>query len=368
MRMGDKSVLDYLGLKRSLSKLKTAVNDMVAKKQDKITGTDGALLGLDGGGVKSSIYPSNPNILDNGYFIGGGSQKGDGKFPINQRGTTESNSSTNLYTIADRYKIRVNYGEIKNAKVSLTDEGIYIDGGCDSFYQVLEKSRIASDVTEITVSILCDIEVAGSIVYGIVQDDKWLVQVMNSKIGRQLITASVSTNKFSENIETFAPWLYATAGTKVTLIAMKLEEGSKQTLAHKEGDKWVLNDPPPNKQVELAKCQRYLVVYNNDASNSTLEPIAMGQATTTENLSVLLTLPQEMRARPTLTLSGRLTARTSNIWRSFYKIDFAATKTNKVLQFSITISDEGGSLTVGAPYEVYLSYAEESKLIISAEL
>ncbi|NCE63742.1 hypothetical protein D1159_03905 [Pseudoflavonifractor sp. 524-17] len=42
-----------------------------------------------------------------------------------------------------------------------------------------------------------------------------------------------------------------------TLVAGKLELGSHQTLAHKEGDTWVLNDPPPNKALELAKCQRY---------------------------------------------------------------------------------------------------------------
>lgn len=50
MRMGDKSVLDYLGLKRSLSKFKAAVNEMVAKKQDKIIGTTEALLALNTGG------------------------------------------------------------------------------------------------------------------------------------------------------------------------------------------------------------------------------------------------------------------------------------------------------------------------------
>ena len=43
----------------------------------------------------------------------------------------------------------------------------------------------------------------------------------------------------------------------IKLIAAKLELGPIQTLAHKEGDTWVLNDPPPNYALELAKCQRY---------------------------------------------------------------------------------------------------------------
>ena len=33
-------------------------------------------------------YYSNENLLDNWYFVGGGSQQGSGQFPINQRGQT----------------------------------------------------------------------------------------------------------------------------------------------------------------------------------------------------------------------------------------------------------------------------------------
>ena len=42
-----------------------------------------------------------------------------------------------------------------------------------------------------------------------------------------------------------------------TIVAAKLELGPFQTLAHKEGSKWVPNDPQPNYATELAKCQRY---------------------------------------------------------------------------------------------------------------
>ena len=45
-------------------------------------------------------------------------------------------------------------------------------------------------------------------------------------------------------------------------IAGKLELGPVQTLAHKdENGNWILNDPPPNKALELAKCQRYFVSF-----------------------------------------------------------------------------------------------------------
>lgn len=46
--------------------------------------------------------------------------------------------------------------------------------------------------------------------------------------------------------------------------AAKLELGSTQTLAHQdENGNWVLNDPPPNKALELAKCQRYYQLFSS---------------------------------------------------------------------------------------------------------
>lgn len=50
--------------------------------------------------------------------------------------------------------------------------------------------------------------------------------------------------------------------TNLQINAVKLELGDTQTLAHQENGVWVLNDPPPNYQQELAKCQRYQVVYD----------------------------------------------------------------------------------------------------------
>ena len=49
--------------------------------------------------------------------------------------------------------------------------------------------------------------------------------------------------------------------------AAKLELGSQQTLAHQDAaGNWVLNDPPPDKTLELAKCQRYLIYGELDGS------------------------------------------------------------------------------------------------------
>ena len=46
--------------------------------------------------------------------------------------------------------------------------------------------------------------------------------------------------------------------------AVKLEIGSTQTLAHQDADgNWVLNGPPPDKALELMKCQKYYQLFSS---------------------------------------------------------------------------------------------------------
>ena len=57
---------------------------------------------------------SNRNLLDNAYFVGGGSQLGDGVFPINQRGTTFY--SLPYGNIFDRWHIQGATAETRNRR------------------------------------------------------------------------------------------------------------------------------------------------------------------------------------------------------------------------------------------------------------
>ena len=62
-------------------------------------------------------------------------------------------------------------------------------------------------------------------------------------------------------------WMQCSIRTYTTekwvIKAVKLELGAQQTLAHQDAEgSWVLNDPPPNKALELAKCQRYQVAFS----------------------------------------------------------------------------------------------------------
>ncbi len=80
-----------------------------------------------------------------------------------------------------------------------------------------------------------------------------------SSKGLQTNTKIMPTNLSAETnlfglFEHYLTWIYP----EETKYRYKLELGPVQTLAHKdENGNWILNDPPPNKVLELAKCQRY---------------------------------------------------------------------------------------------------------------
>lgn len=83
-----------------------------------------------------------------------------------------------------------------------------------------------------------------------------------------LTTSGLDTSAASYDTSTKT---FTLTGNGQTFTAVKLELGDQQTLAHQDASgNWVLNDPPPNKALELLKCQRYytkgvLPVLNSNA-------------------------------------------------------------------------------------------------------
>lgn len=142
---------------------------------------------------------SNPNILDNWWFVK----------PINQYGETSYTSSMRIngYTI-DRWKLL-------DGTLTVEEDGVVLNG---TLAQMLENAP------------------SGTVTGTVLTED-----------GPISATYSPENKTFSFKAE------------NKKLIAAKLELGSVQTLCHYENDKWVLNDPPPNYPTELAKCQRYQI-------------------------------------------------------------------------------------------------------------
>ena len=86
-------------------------------------------------------------------------------------------------------------------------------------------------------------------------------------------------------------------GGSITLRAAKLEPGLTQTLAHQDGDgKWVLNDPPPNKALELAKCQRHQIALSSDLYTACL--------ITNNMMFFTIPIPTNLRANPTIGINN----------------------------------------------------------------
>lgn len=179
---------------------------------------------------------SNPTLLNNGDF----------RKPINQRGQTEY--SGEQYAI-DRWRSSV------NTTISLQKQYLHFSSTNDtntSFYTLIEMSRL-SQATEVTFS--CLIRGTGQVHIG-----QWGFGGFHTLTENWMLhSISIQRANFIEN----PTGLYCFCITGVNgaveadIIAVKLELGPVQTLAHKEGDTWVLNDPPPDPTLELAKCQSY---------------------------------------------------------------------------------------------------------------
>lgn len=202
---------------------------------------------------------SNRNLLDNAYFVGGGSQLGDGIFPINQRGQT-------VYTTAawnmDRW-----YGAC-----TLYSDYLHIP----SF---IEQSAEYPLNTPLTMSaMLAD----GTIVSGTATFtdrntqqyfyiDGTNIQLVRAADGMVMIWTRVGVN----------------------VKAVKLEKGTVSTLA---------NDAPPDFGEELRKCQRYFMRIT--AKNGTRGYAGIGSANNSKNMLCLVPMPVVMRATPNVSFSN----------------------------------------------------------------
>lgn len=189
-------------------------------------------------------YPcSNRNLLDNWYFAK----------PINQRGKTEYTGAG--YTI-DRW-----VSLSSSLSVQLMDGFLRLVGSADyqEFSQKIEEGRDLRGRTA-TLSILYR---ADKSVRVYMYSDAPAGQMLDSEAPA---AADWAIHSVTGEI---ADLVYGTGKLRVNICprnsgqvdikAVKLELGDHQTIAHKEGDNWVLNDPPPDPALELAKCQRYYI-------------------------------------------------------------------------------------------------------------
>lgn len=244
------------------------------------------------------------NLLDNAYFIGGGSQQGGGQFPVNQRRQTEY--TTAGYTI-DRW------GSFRNGTISLTADGIAITpraSGNMFFYQIMENPSQLEGKT-ITLSALLKGEVG-------LTGNLWLSKQPNqTELKRlnyectgdwQLVSLTFDVPQGS-GFYAVGTMVYAnTIQTPVTYAAMKLELGPNQTLAYESAGGWQLNNLP-NFSDELMRCQRCQVPWDIEGGAPRVRAVMIG----TNYIQFTIPISSALRATPSLVYDGNLmVATTSN--------------------------------------------------------
>lgn len=191
----------------------------------------------------------NENLLDNWYFVGGGSQQGGGQFPINQRG--ETSYTAGGYCV-DRWGL-------ESVEASLNSDYVLLDFNqtSHSFFQKIERNLSG---THLTFSVLHSSNIRLTIT---IMEGSAFNHLANktfnvtSDISLSIVDADIPEISATQRlwVRIFSP----EANYQIKVYAAKLELGYLSTLARKDEEgNWVLNDPPPNFQQELAKCQRYL--------------------------------------------------------------------------------------------------------------
>lgn len=226
---------------KQLLEISESISSAITKKQDKLSGQPGQIVGFGESGAAQAVnsYANNENLLDNADF----------RRPVNQRGNVKYIVG---YTI-DRWLFGSGNGQ---SELIVTADGLEIRSAENSVYNNLEtrleKSRFSSGEYTLSFLVSDPSEVSQLYVSGVAAENI-------SKYGAQEALCSLTFHVDANTLaDTIVPGIQKRVTTNpLTVVAAKLEPGPFQTLAHKEGDTWVLNDPPPDKTLELLKCQRY---------------------------------------------------------------------------------------------------------------
>ena len=194
----------------------------------------------------------NRNLLDNWYFVGGGSQQGGGQFPINQRVETSHAGSGGFI---DRWKLS---GE---GTATLGSDGITLTAttGNLEFMQFLgiPNDRLLGET--VCLSGLVDGDLLSMSTSAPEEKPSAWINIINI-----IKPFGFVQFNYDNTADRFFCSVIVSAGNSVLLQASKLELGSTQTLAYQDKESnWKLFETP-DYAGELAECQRYFVQFRSE--------------------------------------------------------------------------------------------------------
>lgn len=308
----------------------------------------------DGGesGKKLHAYYCNPNLLANWYF----------PKPVNQRGET---TYTGLGYGIDRWK-----AESSTPNVVTIEDG-YIGLSQNALISQLLDEPYGLCGKQVTVSALTTTGLYSATAAVPSKEDLSAVTA-DKTIGVSYFVADGNNTGYvciqhSKNHATRVI-LRAYTGYTVNVIAVKLELGNVQTLAHQDTDgNWVLNEIS-NYNTELLKCQRYFQVIASPYE-STGNGVAIGYANNTVDLWVDFNLPIPMRTSPVVSIPDITLfklGKTSGSQKDITKATGGwATRNNDSCNMRSIIFTSSG-LMAGENYVLFMKNG--AKMTLSAEL
>ena len=270
--------------------------------------TAGEGISISGSVIAAKVQPCNRNLIINWYFGN----------PVNQRDVSGTISSAGYFL--DRWKL-------VSGSVTINTDGITLNG---TMQQVLETAPVGT----VTASALTQSGVGE------------VVPTYNSATKTVTVTAN---------------------GKK--LVAVKLEIGSQQTLAHQEDGVWVLNEIPDYGE-ELTRCMRYLQIISTPYDTSG-NGVAIGYANNTVDLWVPIPLAVPMRISPTPTIPTGGVAllkvgKTSGSPKNVTRVTGGwAMQTGGACSVRSLIFSSSG-LTAGETYTLFMQ--QGAQIVLSAEL
>lgn len=310
---------------------------------------------------------SNQNLLDNWYFIGGGSQQGGDQFPINQRGKTEF---TVYSPSIDRWPVSFKGGA--TGKLNIIKDGIKLTSLTTSANRCLYLSQRIENIYN-----FIGLTMTFSVLFSDVLDScTFTLPTTEPSVKTMLYSTFINNNKMQVEIwsmadSTFSVQINTTQVGELIVKAAKLELGPVQTLAHKDvSGNWVLNDPPPNFQQELAKCQRYqLVLPGHSGAVSQFCIYGIGVSAYSDRCGISIVTPVSMRAKPTISYTGNFVLAQNTISEEAPKV-----KNITVASFGfsansiyVLVFPENGTVTKGLPYKL-ISIGINDKMILDSNL
>ena len=301
------------------------------------------------------VLTQNQNLLDNWYFVGGGSQQGGGQFPINQRGQTSYGAGVYCF---DRWKLTNNTtAEINSSSVTFTNQS----SGANTFVEWRLPWNMSLTSKRITASLLLE--------------DGTLLSCTGTTPSTVVSTTTqvcLSPTINNATLRIYAPnaggaftfQIMISPSASVDVVAAKLELGYLSTLARKDEEgNWVLNDPPPNFQQELAKCQRYQL--ENNVVGAARRKFGTAVAISNTSARVIIPTPVTMRLSPTVTYTENGFA----LWdgNRYYNLTGSIIGEVTAGNVTLTVNVESG-LTPGNAYILTGTAGYNSSLLFDANL